>query len=189
MAAPATVRCITEKPFFVSERWLKIPELLALAFCFSVFIPAADANPSGAFNITGWIIPGVFALMALLDAWKFFTCRDYGAYAFTDESFREVLNASLKRLDLPYETALYGVRLPTLATDIRITEVSPRWGSATLHAEKLRFRRVLNGIVTSMDVDCRDAPRSAVNLKGCACYAIFGILILGGLGVLLIFLG
>ncbi len=179
---------VTKKPFFVSDRWLAVPELVLVAFCFRAWMPKAGANIADTLDILNWLPLVPILILILLYVWKFITCREYGAFAFTNESFQEAIQAALKKMDLPYVRASDGIHLPTPATIIRITEVSRRWGSATLRVEKLRFRPVLRGIVTYMEEACVDAPRSAVNLRGCAWYAIFGILTLIGLGAFLVFL-
>ena len=141
---------VTKKPFLISERW-------------SVFTPKTSG---GLWVVLAFWIPAVVIM--------WFRFRGYRAHGVSDGSLREGLLASLTKLNLPYEDAATGLRLPTIGADLQVTGPLS-WGwSGVVKMKQRQFDRVLRDIVKGMNEYYRSGNAVEFNMDGFIWLLVFG---------------
>jgi hypothetical protein len=125
-------------------------------------------------GLSSLLVSLLMVAVLLIMVWK--QTSGYMMVGLGEESFRQALQNTLKKLNFPFEESLSRVRLTTLEADLQVN-IQSWMGTAYLrmrqpqHADS--FRRIVNSLREEIA-----ASTAQLNLTMCSFYIAFGILAL-----------
>lgn len=155
---------LTKRPFLISNAWT-----LVMMFVFFVSMGLSsvmilDGDP------ISWVVPLVYSLVLVVMCYQL---KGYVAFAVTDASFREALDAALQRLELPYEESLSVIRLTSVDVDLQVS-IQSWMGTGVIKTRHRAHRPVLNEIVDVMNEYFRTSS-VPTNMVTCVYWVFMGV--------------